>query len=169
MSQVWLVGEQNPYGSDPTYALYPLPERSAGGRLCAVLQMQRTEYLRTFERANLLDLPRWSAPAARASAALLVGRLGAGDRLVLLGAKVSAAFGLTFRSALWTLRERPVSATAVHEVCVLPHPSGMSREWNAPHAATWARICVAAVLRRPCPSCGVEHGKCGHQPLRGPA
>ena len=32
-----IVGEANPYGGDPAYALYPIPENSAGGRLCRLI------------------------------------------------------------------------------------------------------------------------------------
>ena len=33
--RTWLIGEQNPYGADPAFALYPLPENAAGARLGA--------------------------------------------------------------------------------------------------------------------------------------
>lgn len=89
-----LVGESNPYGSDPRFALYPLPERSAGGRLCRlVLGMRMAEYLRAYDRANLCD-GRWSAPTARSEAARLATTRAA--PIVLLGARVASAFALDF-------------------------------------------------------------------------
>jgi hypothetical protein len=42
MEKIVLVGESNPYGADPYYALYPAPDGSAGHRLCClVLGMTR--------------------------------------------------------------------------------------------------------------------------------
>ena len=37
--KVVLVGEQNPYGPDPEFALYPAPEGSSGHRLCCQILM----------------------------------------------------------------------------------------------------------------------------------
>jgi len=49
-----LVGEANPWGSDPFYALYPYPERYAGWRLChLILGLYRRTYLGYFDRVNL--------------------------------------------------------------------------------------------------------------------
>lgn len=57
-----LVGEANPYGGDPRYALYPLPENSAGGRLCRlILKLEVRQYLRSFDRRNLCATKRWIA------------------------------------------------------------------------------------------------------------
>lgn len=146
-----LVGESNPYGSNPEFALYPLPERSAGGRLCRlVLGMRMAEYLRAYDRANLCD-GRWSAPTARAEA-LGCPPHGRPDRA--LGARVAAAFALDFEP--FTARQQRIvgdgaawSATLV----VLPHPSGLCRLWNEPGAFERAR----AVLRvAGCPVGGAQ-------------
>lgn len=136
--KVWLIGENNPYGPDPRFALYPLPERSAGGRLChVILGMQRTDYLRAFERANLLSQSRWSAPAARNAAMALRERVGDG-RVILFGAKVHDA---------WCWHARPgrkwVPFSYVENgVLALPHPSGLCRLWNEPGAIERARAAV---------------------------
>lgn len=59
-----LVGEQNPYGADPKFALYPYPENSAGGRLCfKVFGLTRHEYLARFDRVNLCS-GKWSMSRA---------------------------------------------------------------------------------------------------------
>lgn len=69
-----LVGEANPYGSDPAFALYPSPPGCSGDRLCRlVMGLDPDDYLERFERANLCPR-RWSLAEARTRAAdLLVG------------------------------------------------------------------------------------------------
>lgn len=114
-----LVGEDNPYGGDPRFALYPHPEGCAGWRLCCLLLgMRRTDYLREFARTNLC-VGGWSIKAARTAAA----RIASGPterKIIALGAKVSDAFGLRFRPYHW-VDER---------ILVLPHPSGRCQLWN---------------------------------------
>jgi hypothetical protein len=144
----WIIGEQNPYGADPRFALYPLPPQASGGRLCRMLELTEEEYLAAFERRNLLTSAQWSAPAARAAAnALLQGHPDA-DRLVLLGARVAAAFGLAFREGLYEVRELPSPGAEgpVRRALVLPHPSGLSREWNDRAAPSRVRAAVADLL-----------------------
>jgi hypothetical protein len=64
-ARVVLVGESNPYGADPRYALYPLPPQASGGRLARILGLSARQYLRAFpHRVNLLTTARWAAPAA---------------------------------------------------------------------------------------------------------
>lgn len=135
-----LVGELNPYGSDPAFALYPLPRHASGGRLAEILGLSRTEYLRTFDRANLCD-GRWSMYPARVRAKEIL-RVSMEDEvgrtIVLLGAKVCSAFYVDyepFTSIAWLVD--PVVRTVV-----LPHPSGLSRKWNEPGAAELARKAV---------------------------
>ena len=133
-----LLGESNPYGADPGFALYPEPRRASGNRLRRILGLSDEEYLAAFDRANLLDGPRWSAPRAR-EAALALGA-GRPERtpFILLGAKVAAAFGLRFR---------PFSrAAVVRRLLVLPHPSGRSSGWRAPEAPERAREAVAELV-----------------------
>lgn len=89
------VGEANPYSSDPGYALYPWPERSAGGRLCRViLGLSVREYLSRFDRFDLCG-DRWSIREAREAAGEICA-LHAGRTIVLLGSKVCKAFDVTF-------------------------------------------------------------------------
>jgi hypothetical protein len=104
-------------------------------------------YLALFERRNLLAAARWSAPAARAAADGILREQTHLDRLVLLGAKVSAAFGVDFRSNLLHPRFVQVGNELLcgRWVLVLPHPSGRSREWNDPRTAELAREALAAL------------------------
>lgn len=130
-----LVGESNPYGPDPAFALYPLPESSAAGRLCSrVMGLSRGRYLRSFDRANLCA-GEWSMREARSRARdlLSVPR----SLYVLCGAKVARAFGVDYE---------PLSRIGVGglliptaTLLVIPHPSGLCRFWNEPGAFERAR------------------------------
>jgi hypothetical protein len=114
--RIVLVGESNPYGGDPYYALYPAPDGCPGHRLCyKILGMQCRDYIREFERVNLV-VGKWSMPVARAAAVEL---LKGGGRFVLFGSKVASAFGVPF--APFTIFDEVL--------LVLPHPSGHNRTW----------------------------------------
>jgi len=132
-----LVGELNPYGADPKYALYPLPEHSAGGRLCAaILGLSRLEYLRRFDRVNLC-VGKWTMAEARKTAKSIRGDgslFPGGERtVVLLGRKVATAFDLGVHPPFSVVKG--LASTYV----LLPHPSGLCREWNTPGAVDKAR------------------------------
>lgn len=123
--RVTLVGEANPYGSDPYFALYPSPEGSSGHRLCClILGMARSDYLERFDRVNLC-IGQWNAREAAGKAFLLVGR-----KCILLGSKVAKAFAVPFTP--FTLFRRDT-------LLVLPHPSGLCRLWNVPGNIDLAR------------------------------
>lgn len=131
-----LVGELNPYGADPAFALYPFPEHSAGGRMCRlVLGMRPREYLAAFDRTNLCS-GWWHLKMAKAEAAEIAQRRE-GELLVLLGSKVCAAFGVPFM---------PFTAHPGYwqRMVILPHPSGRCRIWNDPKAVDEAK----SVLRK---------------------
>lgn len=129
-----LVGEQNPYGRDPYYALYPAPDGCAGHRLCCrVLDMRRHVYLETFGRVNLCDGP-WSIYEARDRAEEL-RQLGL-RKIIVLGLKVATAFGVKYRPF----------EQAGKSILILPHPSGRCRTWIKPGAFRRAREAVAAFL-----------------------
>jgi hypothetical protein len=125
-----LIGEDNPYGCDPYYALYCEPPNSAGGRLCRkVLGLTPDEYLSRFDRVNLCSR-KWRIADARSRASeLRIDRPG--GVFVLLGAKVASAFG-------WGFRPFGVSEILHHSrwqrFVMLPHPSGRCRLWNEPGA-----------------------------------
>lgn len=128
-----LVGESNPYGSSDYFALYPEPPWAAGARLCEILGLTHREYLRRFDRVNLLKGPKWSLVAARLAAAKLSHR-----RRILLGSRVCAAHGVPFD---------PFDHFSVGMgvwVLVLPHPSGRCRLWNAGGVVEKAREAVQA-------------------------
>lgn len=160
-SRVWLIGESNPYGSDPSFALYPLPERASGGRLAAILGLSADEYLRAFVRRNLIDGPKWSAPAARVSARQMIVAAGDGAALVLLGARVASAFGVPFIPLATSIYLRPVNI----RLLVIPHPSGLNRAWHNPTTAPRVRAAVLALLPQvtsapKCPTCRAQLTPC---------
>jgi hypothetical protein len=128
-----LVGEANPYGGDPYYALYPAPDRCSGHRLCClILGMRRADYLREFDRKNLCP-HKWNLREAKQHAEQL---LDSDRSIVLLGAKVTSAFGMNFT---------PFNIFG-GRLLVLPHPSGLCRMWSVPDAFERARRLVAEVL-----------------------
>ena len=82
-----LVGECNPYGPDPKYALYPYPRNSAGGRLCRVVfNLPTRVYLEAFDRVNLCATT-WSQPAARKKAGEIIEAVDKNCVIVLCGAR----------------------------------------------------------------------------------
>lgn len=130
--RVTLVGEANPYGRDPYFALYPVPDGCSGHRLCClILGMSRSDYLSTFDRVNLCNR-QWDTKEAAARALTLGGR-----KCILLGSKVARAFEIPFRP--FTLFRRDT-------VLVLPHPSGLCRLWNVPGNIDLARRLVEEFL-----------------------
>lgn len=137
-----LVGEQNPYGSDPRYALWPKPERSAGGRLCRlILGIEMMAYLRTFDRVNLCA-GSWSHREAVERASALMARpidktdLDTPPRIIiLLGSKVCRAFQVPFVP----FTEDSTIGDPCLRVLILPHPSGLCRVWNMPDSYERAR------------------------------
>lgn len=130
-----IVGEQNPYGSDAHFALYPRPEGSAGWRLChKVLGLSEDEYLGNFDRCNLCD-GRWDTWDARLSARTIVF---VRPVAVLLGRKVASVFDLK-KAQLFTTERRGKC-----RLIILPHPSGRCRVWNDPTSFERARELLRA-------------------------
>ena len=130
-------------------ALLPWPPGCSGSRLAAILGMDTDTYLRTFDRCNLV-VGDWDPRSARNAAHALVqsGR----DRVIMLGARVADAFGVSF-SEVFDLGLKMYGGQgsewedirAVRYV-VLPHPSGRSRWWDKPMARERARDAVARFL-----------------------
>ncbi len=138
MTPLTLVGELNPYGADPHFALYDLPEQASGHRLRTIMGVSSAAY-RQFARVNLCT-GKWSAVAARGLTWDIEVEHPTGV-LVLLGRKVAGVF-LSLRRVGTTT---PPPFTLVHDgpgsfrYLVLPHPSGLCREWREPGAVERAR------------------------------
>lgn len=159
-AKVWLIGEHNPYGVDPEFALYPAPRNSAGDRLRRrILGMTLGDYFRSFRRVNLVQdeekEPKWSKVAARRAAEALVTRaafpVGEIRRtsepplLVLLGKRVTEAFGLKYDPFFGadTCYGQLGGSLFTLPTLILPHPSGRSLDWNDPTAIPKAREALA--------------------------
>lgn len=123
-----IVGELNPYGADPAFALYHLPRNASGNRLREIMGLPDHAYA-ALEKVNICT-GKWSLPAARTKATYAI-LFGEGTRLVLLGAKVRAAF---FGPPPFGMERR-----AGCQLLGLPHPSGLNRAWDAPGARARAR------------------------------
>ncbi len=101
-----------------------------------ILGLTRAEYLRRFDRVNLC-VGKWSMTEARKAAKTIRGDGGlfpGGERtVVLLGRKVATAFDLGVYPPFSVVKA--FSSTYI----VLPHPSGLCREWHTPGAVDKAR------------------------------
>lgn len=135
-----LIGEANPYGADPYFALYPYPKNASGDRLCRlIMKMTPAQYLRDFDRINLCPT-KWSAPVARERAqAILKSDM---EDLVLFGAKVSNAFGLPYEPFKFFSNDDGSGPS----IAILPHPSGLNRIWNEPDAYDRAHLALGHLL-----------------------
>lgn len=137
-----LVGELNPYGADPRFALYHLPRGASGNRLRLILGLSDVTYHRLL-KVNLCN-NRFSVFAARTRAAEILARSNL-KVLVLLGRKVCDAFG-TMKRPFPTFFT--VGQVAGRTLIYLPHPSGRCRLWSDESNLTKAR----ALCREHAPS-----------------
>lgn len=133
-----LLGMNNPLSDDPEFDLFPYPEGSAGWRLWKMLpgSVTRREYLKMFDRMNLLRSREWSQVDARAAAAAIVPKLR-GRLVVVLGTQVRAALGLPLVRPLERTRTvLPTTPSGDAQVALdwlaIPHPSGRNRWYNEP-------------------------------------
>lgn len=141
-----VVGQTNPYGADPHFALYTRPQNATGARLYYIVRqalgeakqpvMSEWEWLKVAERINLCT-GEFRDTEARAAAARVVRERR--DRpVLLLGKRVADAFAaLLPEPALYEGREG---------VYLIPHPSGRNRAWNHPSAYQAAATCVAKAI-----------------------
>ncbi len=129
-----LVGEMNPYGGDPRYALWPQPASSAGGRLHSILDLSLTQYTR-LRRYNLCT-GRWSNSKATAEAARLVLTYPREERIVLLGRKVAAAFDLADVA--------PFSVSGRFILLPHPPPAAAARGTRPARGSTLGSSCAAS-------------------------
>ena len=135
MNKPLIVGEDNPFDSDPRYALFPYSLASSGGRLCSILGVCEARYLRDFDRANLCR-GTWNMAEARASARRILRQRR--RVLILLGEKVACAFFGEYEAF-------SVGNLLGTSIVMLPHPSGLNRAWDAEHSARRARAALRKV------------------------
>ena len=143
---VLLLGEDNPYGSDPSFSLYCYPVGCAGYRLRRILGLPQHQYL-GLHRANLCD-GSWSAPRAKQRARELLVPHSLHPVIVMLGRKVTDAVR---RAALIDMDIVPFSVRTCSPgltLVSLPHPSGRNAAMWGPSARDRAR----QILRELVPS-----------------
>jgi hypothetical protein len=118
--RVILVGEANPYGSSPEFALYCYPPGCAGYNLRRIIGLPQQQYL-ALHRTNLCPTD-WSMREARRRAQLLIADPSAPWRvIVMLGRKVADAFA--YDHPFFTHAIAPRTDGEMYLVS-LPHPSG---------------------------------------------
>jgi len=126
-----IIGMNNPISLDSHYALYPHPPGCAGHRLWKMLEVETgatmLQYLRAFDRRNLLPTREWTGPRdARAAAEAMVPTLV--DRhVLLLGAEVRRAFDL---ADLLPGTSVDLITDDGRRFYYLPHPSGRNLWYN---------------------------------------
>lgn len=121
-----LLGMHNPLSDHPKLALWPEPRGCTGWRIWQMVGCSKIEYIRGFDRRNLLDSEGWMTAAARSRAQDIWPTLE-GRRVVLLGREVASCIGLP--AGDWLLPEIDVTG---REWRVVPHPSGRNRLYNDP-------------------------------------
>jgi hypothetical protein len=140
-----LIGMNNPVSLRPGHELYPLPEGCTGNRLWKMLNERTgatiTDYIRTFERRNLVRGMHYDRQRARARAFEMWQELkGSGRTVVLLGAAVREAFDYVAKGQCGILQgETGIPPLLVHPQeaggCTwrqIPHPSGRNLFYNEP-------------------------------------
>lgn len=126
-----LLGMNNPLSSEPEHALYPLPPGCTGARIYEMLSeiettLQRHEYLRMFDRRNLVSGRAWSMGVAREEAEKLHQEVGQYPRTVIvLGAQTWKALG--FPQTDWLREHADLFNCSWWRV---PHPSGLNPWYN---------------------------------------
>ncbi len=110
--------------------------------------MKEHDYLRSFERRDLMDVANWKPTDGRAAAQRMFGETN-GAPLILLGKKVTAAFDRALPP--WHLVQLNGST-----VLSLPHPSGLCREWYKPGMVERARDAVVNLVPELAPHIGMH-------------
>jgi hypothetical protein len=117
------------------------PAIGSGRRLFEATGFFLADYLSTFVRINLLDLPEWDAGSAKARSAWFKGAY-AGRRIVVLGSPPWIALSLPKKDLFeWHHSEDGTSWAMV------PHTSGKNLWWNAEENKERARAFFATFKR----------------------
>lgn len=137
-----IVGLNNPYSDNPDHALRPHPINSSGYRLARMfldaaekrgLDMNFLNYERGFRRFNFFEKTLDMSEGERAGQLLKEFQ---GRDVVCCGNQVVKLLGLSKHS--WTLWSKSQGL----RYCVIPHPSGLTRNYNEP----WFRSQVGELL-----------------------
>ena len=146
---ILLLGEDNPYGSDPSFSLYCYPVGCAGYRLRRHLGLPQHQYL-ALHRANLCS-GTWSTPLARKRAFELLNPSAPWRAIVMLGRKVAGAFEHVALDGRRSWRSRPRSAAL----------ASRSSRCRIPRAGTILEQVVGALPRARNPARSRARGRLG--------
>lgn len=137
--RIVLIGQAPGPNTHPDLPLFPAPRNSGGGRLHRYTGLSLPDYLRLFQRINLIysfpgytghDKDKFPMSAARPAAANLRPLL-AGRRVILVGRAVAKAFGdarLQMEPSMTWMRAAAGRGSMM--VASVPHTSGRSLFWN---------------------------------------
>ena len=127
--RVLLLGETNPYGPSPEFALYCDPPGCSGHRLRLILGLSEDDYL-GLHRKNLCD-GEWSRAQAKKRIYELLDPQAPWDVIVLLGRKVTEAFEKEVLDGVEFVAFSSRGCCPGMTLVSLPHPSGLnSMMWN---------------------------------------
>lgn len=144
MNKPLIIGMNPTIKHRPDAPLFPLPEKSTGGRLFALSPFEnKADYIRNTCRINLVGYQfggKWPQSRARQLALNLKGSGLMHDRVVvLLGRQVKQAFGLDKIDNC-----RLYDYGRGTKIGCIPHPSGLNRWYNEEEN----RAAVEQFLRR---------------------
>jgi hypothetical protein len=128
-----LIGEANSTLPDNQEALAPEPDFSHGYYLMKLLGLSRDEYLKRYDRA-LLSGYKWSPWKAQKMATALLLNAPQDQVIVLLGQRVTKAFGLNY-----------MPFTAKGRYRILPHPGKKNSTWDMEENCARARRLLGLV------------------------
>lgn len=145
MSQKTILIGQSPSRSG---RLEPLSSEPLATRLAHMAGLSKSQYLRVFERMNVLD--KWSGKrgnafpiaAARKAALDILPHFG-GRRVVFLGMNVARAFYFQAEFLEWKIEGYYVAA-------ILPHPSGLNIWYNTLENVAAAKRFLQSEAKRSC-------------------
>jgi len=118
----------NPLSQDPRYALAAFPSRVTGHRIWQMLHEHtgagRAQYMRAFDRRNVLTAKTWDVHAARRESEGLLASL-AGRKVCILGRDTLNALRLhgTVPPLQWQNHDEV-------QWSYIPHPSGLNLWYN---------------------------------------
>lgn len=139
-----IVGED--FGNSPVeyhndfYAL----TGASGKRLAELAGVHYLDFYLLTERTNVVELlPQWrDKTLVQESVRKIYEERMAGRRTILLGSRVSAAFGFTAEPLSWVLVDQH------REVARMPHPSGRNHWWNDRQNYESARAFLSEAVAR---------------------
>jgi hypothetical protein len=129
----------NPVSSEPGHELYPAPPGCTGHRIWMMLNSKtgasKSQYLRTFDRRNLVSGKTWSRGRAVEAGRVLIEEL-VGREVVVFGEEPRRALGLQ----KLLIHPQVMFGVTWRQ---LPHPSGRCLWYNDPDCRALAAALLA--------------------------